>query len=128
MGRRSVWTSLVCDWCHQSFQTKPYKARLGRRFCSVACRSATLPPPVRHGNQDAFRGDKAGRQAMHYRARRLTADIRLCNRCGAGAELTHHIDENTRNNELTNLERLCRRCHITHHRAKLKAAKNGAAA
>lgn len=130
MGRPVVWATLVCERCQQPFRTKPCKVTAGRRFCSVGCRSLALPPPIRYGNQDTFRGDAAGRQAMHWRARKLTRHIVQCNRCPAKATLTHHVDENPRNNDLANLERLCRRCHITHHRPKLEAAKQqkGAAA
>ena len=39
-----------------------------------------------------------------------------CNRCKNKATLTHHKDENRYNNEESNLEALCKRCHQVHHR------------
>lgn len=119
MGRPVVWTTLVCPQCGATFTTKPCKARHGRRFCSVACRSQAHPPPVKRGNQHAFRGDQAKRMALYYRARQLTKHIPQCNRCDAPAQVTHHRDENWRNNALENLERLCRRCHVAHHEPAL---------
>jgi hypothetical protein len=59
------------------------------------------------------------------------AAIDRCKRCEAQAEVTHHIDENPWNNAPSNLERLCRSCHIEHHRPGLIAAslaRKGAAA
>lgn len=45
-----------------------------------------------------------------------------CNRCGLDLRTTgkagyvgHHIDHNQQNNNLLNLEMLCRRCHALHH-------------
>jgi hypothetical protein len=39
-----------------------------------------------------------------------------CERCGVTEQLcVHHKDENRYNNELSNLETLCRRCHQLHH-------------
>jgi hypothetical protein len=64
--------------------------------------------------------------AMYYRARQLTADVRDCQRCDAAAQVTHHRDENPRNNTPTNLERLCRPCHVAHHRAQVLDAKRRA--
>ncbi len=75
------------------------------------------------GNQFAFLGNQGGRMAMYYRARQLTVAITDCQMCGAQAEVTHHVDENWRNNDRGNLQRLCRRCHIAHHRSKLLTAK-----
>lgn len=122
MGRHVVWTSLVCERCQQPFRVKPCQAP-GRRFCSAMCRSLALPPPKMFGNQHASKGDQAGKMAMHYRARKAMATVALCNRCPVPAEVVHHRDENPRNNDPANLERLCRPCHINHHRPQLEAGK-----
>lgn len=45
----------------------------------------------------------------------MVPDLGQCNRCDAPAEVRHHIDENPRNNDLENIERLCRDCHLRHH-------------
>lgn len=130
MGRLVVWATVICAQCAVEFRTKPCDVRSGRRFCSRACAglaSGAINGHMMRGNQFAFLGDQAGRMAMHYRARLLTKDIAQCNRCPALAQLTHHRDGNPRNNVPDNLERLCRRCHIAHHRPELEAAKAGAA-
>lgn len=36
----------------------------------------------------------------------------LCERCGKAATDRHHKDANTGNNEASNIEMLCRRCHM----------------
>lgn len=123
MARPVVWAPLRCPQCQCEFQVKPCDVRAGRRFCSVTCRTLACPPPRRPGNQHAFRGDAAGRQAMHYRARQLTKGTDVCQRCPRAAQVTHHRDGNPRNNALSNLERLCRRCHVNHHRADLQQAR-----
>lgn len=38
-----------------------------------------------------------------------------CNRCGGEVEHIHHRDENKSNNDIKNLEGLCRKCHLAHH-------------
>lgn len=47
----------------------------------------------------------------------------ICNRCGKDLDktkpaswCTHHIDQNRHNNDITNLERMCKRCHQIEHR------------
>lgn len=45
-------------------------------------------------------------------ARELFPDIGDCERCGAPAVDRHHKDDDTWNNERSNLEFLCRRCHM----------------
>ncbi len=123
MGRPTVWVVMRCARCKREFKTKPCLMHKGRRFCSAVCRSAALPPPKQIGNLNAFRGDGVCRSALHYRARKVTKNITDCNRCGRKAEITHHADENPSNNVHSNLERLCRRCHINHHRHQLEAGK-----
>lgn len=124
VGRPVVWSHLMCESCGVIFRVKPCMVRRGRRFCSVTCRHLLCPPPSQFGNRHAWKGNDAGRNAMHYRARLLTESIPTCQRCGSRAQLTHHIDENPWNNTPENLERLCRRCHIAHHRAALDRGRS----
>ena len=59
----------------------------------------------------------------------LRRDNYKCNKCNSSDQLVvHHKDETGRgakehNNDLSNLETLCRGCHINLHRPKLVAAK-----
>jgi hypothetical protein len=62
-----------------------------------------------------YKGDKAGRWAMHKRANKVKSINGKCERCPAPGQVIHHKDENPRNNDISNLERLCRACHALHH-------------
>lgn len=122
MGRPALWVTLTCPTCGRDFQTKPCKMRMGQRYCSRSC-AQVIPRPWNIGNQYACRGDRGTRAAYMYRARQLTKHVEQCERCDRPAELTHHKDENWRNNTLTNLERLCRPCHVAHHRKELEMGR-----
>jgi 5-methylcytosine-specific restriction endonuclease McrA len=60
----------------------------------------------------------------------LSRDAHKCVNCSSENNLTvHHKDRNGRgkptpNNDLSNLETLCRRCHLLEHVQELKEAKN----
>jgi hypothetical protein len=59
--------------------------------------------------------DEASWYAAHRRARRLKPPG-PCERCGKeAAPVVHHKDENWRNNNPDNLERLCQSCHLKEH-------------
>lgn len=71
---------------------------------------------------------KLRREERHYAGMRepvLQRDGYRCLRCGSSASLVvHHRDRNGRgtaepNNDIENLETLCRKCHINEHRAEL---------
>lgn len=81
--------------------------RKGKRFCSVACRNKTIKSP-RHGpDNPVWRGG-----IQTYRRHKKSA----CERCASDKHLiVHHKDEDRYNNELDNLETLCKRCHQMHH-------------
>ncbi len=58
----------------------------------------------------------------------LLRDNHCCQRCGDAGDIVHHKDGNGRgstfpNNELTNLETLCRACHLNIHRMDLLAGR-----
>ena len=51
-------------------------------------------------------------------------DQNTCQRCGATKHtLIHHLDDNDRNNTLTNLILLCTTCHLNLHRPKQRVSK-----
>lgn len=58
-----------------------------------------------------WRGDLASQHAKRTRAQRLYR-LGKCQRCGKPATERHHKDDNPGNNEASNVERLCRRCHM----------------
>lgn len=65
------------------------------------------------GNKNAWKGEAAGRWAMHKRAAKHRKEN--CERCGAPGQVVHHRDENPANNADDNFETLCRACHLLHH-------------
>ena len=60
----------------------------------------------------AWAGVDASEKAGRARALRLFAPG-PCTKCGANKGERHHKDGDTKNNELTNVEMLCRRCHMS---------------
>jgi predicted nucleic acid-binding Zn ribbon protein len=115
----------VCIKCSNVIINKPKNAK----FCSDRCRNAfnslkhrvktgkiKCPGVGSGGNQ--FETDnhqyKHGKNTYHNKAFRKLPN--MCNRCGSEEFLlVHHIDHNRDNNELYNLEILCKRCHQEHH-------------
>lgn len=62
-------------------------------------------------NNNAWKG---GRSPQYYQkvAEQLPSQ---CAHCFSPAVLVHHKDEDRSNSDITNLERLCKRCHQLHH-------------
>jgi len=60
----------------------------------------------------SWKGDGIGFRSGHARARRIYREIGSCVKCGAEKTERHHKDGNTANNHPTNVEVLCRRCHM----------------
>jgi 5-methylcytosine-specific restriction endonuclease McrA len=67
---------------------------------------------------------KGGIKPDYYRRIAFDQYGKSCNRCGKNSNedgspaylVIHHIDENRRNSDLSNLEVLCMSCHLKHHR------------
>ena len=80
------------------------------------------------GNKHAFKGDDRCKSQFHYEARSVLKHVRKCVVCRKFKPrkmIVHHIDENIKNNHISNLQRMCRSCHIKHHREKIFEAKIG---
>lgn len=123
LGPRVEFT---CPVCANTLALTPGDAAK-RKFCSPLC--AARDPLQRaktsarsRGNGYSLKSDKPGRWAMHKRAN-AAKPPGPCERCAGPGQIVHHKDENPWNNDLSNLERLCRPCHINHHRATLQKAK-----
>lgn len=109
-----------CEWCYsvmsrrrdeQGRLTEDMGHFLGRRYCSRECWSdaeAGVPRPERW--KEAVLPHQG-----RYRARQLKPKG-PCEWCGTpnGKDI-HHIDHDPLNNEISNLARICRRCHYRHH-------------
>ena len=63
-------------------------------------------------NHHQWKGDNAPKKQGWRRAERMFKDIGLCKRCGIKKAERHHKDGNTLNNDPSNVEFICRRCHM----------------
>lgn len=74
-----------------------------------------------------WRGDNVSEKGGRKRALRLYPDIGPCSKCGAAKAERHHRDDNTANNDPSNIAILCRRCHMDED-GRLEIARKTAAA
>ena len=94
-----------------------------RRTCSAACGNELR-------RQKLSKGRDASKQAARGRARNVI-EVNRCDRCGTAGDVenrleVHHRDRDPYNNAPTNLEVVCRHCHIAEHRDdRASACKNG---
>lgn len=101
----------------------------GAKYCSPRCRNAqnaynwavktgkiVNPGVGSGGNQLAENNPNYKNGIGDYSERGLSHYRRICNRCSSEENLlVHHIDEDRTNNNLSNLEVLCKSCHQKHH-------------
>lgn len=90
-----------------------YQAYLRRQFCSLSCANSR---------------SKGGLSRKAYHARARKHKKAQCECCGASTKLhVHHVDENWKNNDPSNLQTLCVFCHqfwhATHRRLGVKPTK-----
>jgi len=118
----------VCIKCNNVITNK--RKRL--KFCSPKCRNAynayqwclrkskfEKPGVGSGGNQKGEKNHMYKTGIGSYSKKGFTNLPNVCNRCGDLEKLlVHHKDENRSNNELDNLEILCKRCHQEHHSAR----------
>ena len=113
-NRRLVGREFVCEQCSVAFCAYARPSRT-RRFCSRACRCAHVQPQLHAKtgpNHAGWLGDSVSTRGGRSRALRRYPSVGPCSRCGAGKAERHHKDENTANNEPSNIAILCRRCHM----------------
>jgi hypothetical protein len=115
---------VVCIRCGEKLSGKRDK-----KYCSVRCRSAAgayrhavktgriKNPGVGSGVAQWGKDNHSYKNGIKdFNKRALEAYGAVCNRCGNTHNiLVHHIDEDRNNNELFNLEVLCKSCHQNHH-------------
>ena len=94
-----------------------------RRFCSLICRDAAMRAGEVFKSGEASPLWKAGHELKNPRARaqRLYGlEGQECEACGEPAILRHHWDEDVEHNDPSNIALLCRPCHSTLHKKRLR--------
>lgn len=101
-----------CRYCRKRLERKVFNGRLedfgvfGRRqFCDPVCMAKAQVRPV------------VSRATHHWRARKHIRPA--CERCGSSERLeVHHRDENYQNDDPSNYETVCSKCHAKEHGPK----------
>lgn len=97
-----------------------------KKFCSMRCtgywhrlqKGEFKKPGVGSGNgeEPGFNHHSYKNGIRNFSERAFAHYGKKCNRCGTLDKLlVHHKDHNRGNNEIDNLEVLCKRCHQMHH-------------
>ena len=116
----------LCMKCNELIPVHKYK---NAKFCSVKCRVAfnSHKSRVKHGlikapnvgsggNQWSINNHQYKNGIGFYSKKAFKHYGKVCNKCASVKHLlVHHIDHNRSNNDLTNLEILCKKCHQEHH-------------
>lgn len=113
--------SLICQNCGKEYKRKPQLAAKSKA-CSKRClgdlqrieRKGWLMAP------DSPILWKSGSDNPAWKGGDESYDTKFvgqaCERCDSSRHLlVHHIDENKRNHDPSNLETLCKKCHQEHH-------------
>lgn len=96
MERKRLSNGELLSWNHYNRQ----------KYCDRECMRAAFRAKPKKGKSW---------EAVHKQARQLLPDG-CCEICGSNKNVdVHHIDGNPQNNDLSNLQRLCRSCHIKVH-------------
>jgi len=104
-----------CEYCQKPMERKRYSNGVlqswneynKQKYCNRDCMKAAFKSKPKHGTSW---------MTIHYHARKLLPDG-CCEICGSAENVdVHHKDGNPQNNDLSNLQRLCRSCHMKAHR------------
>jgi hypothetical protein len=113
----------VCIKCGNVIPQNLYKSA---KFCTNVCRNAfnshkwrvkkglISKPFVGSGNNQTKDINKNCAKIACKKALKILPNV--CNRCQSTEKLVaHHIDHNRSNNDISNFEILCKKCHQNHH-------------
>ncbi len=115
--------------CLKCGEQIPPEKRSNAKFCSDRCQNAfnsykhrvkkgdfKKPGVGSGGNQLGTDNHMYKNGIGTFRKRALDYYGAICNRCGTTKDIcVHHRDEDRTNNELDNLEVVCKKCHQDHH-------------
>lgn len=105
---QKITMSVCCSMCSKSFDTKLNKLGNKNFFCSKECRK---------------RYSKLKRK-FDYKEKAYAQYGKICDRCNSVETLlVHHKDGNRLNNDIFNLQVLCRKCHTALHKELFKIQK-----
>ena len=96
-----------CD-CGKKKVVRRHSLKAGTKSCGCFWREKVALFGERNNN---WKGNQANQQAGRHRAKRWFKEG-LCDLCGKSAHDRHHKDGNTLNNSPSNVQLLCRRCHM----------------
>ena len=99
-----------CHYCNKKLERKIFGSRLEdlsrfkkRKYCDKICMAI-----------DMIKQDKLTDSGYLKRARKLLSET--CELCSKSDDLeAHHIDRNRSNNDVSNIQTLCRSCHMKLH-------------
>ena len=113
----------VCIKCNNEILQTKYKSA---KYCSDVCRNAynsykhrvkkglIFKPGVGSGNNQEKNIIEVTAKVACKKVKKLLPQV--CNRCKSiNNLLAHHIDHNRTNNDISNFEILCKKCHQNHH-------------
>lgn len=108
-----------CENCGKVFNPNPNAKRIAA-YCSEKCRhhARYVRTYVRKGyNQKGPNNNHwVSGKSKYYQNIAFATYGKVCNRCGSTRFLcVHHKDRNRNNNNISNLEVLCRSCHAKEH-------------
>ena len=99
MERKRLSNGELLSWTHYNRQ----------KYCDRECMKAAFRAKPHKGTSWMM---------VHYHARNLLPSG-CCEICGSEKNVdVHHKDGNPQNNELSNLQRLCRSCHMKAHKQR----------
>jgi hypothetical protein len=113
---RGRWVE--CNYCGKRIWRTPKdfkRSKTKKFFCSVSCHCSWENKNIRCGENAP---NWIAGQTVYRRLLRRYDKVEKCNKCGIDDKrilVVHHRDSNRRNNDVENLEWLCRNCHYLAH-------------
>lgn len=113
-----------CETCKKPVfvvRSKIIRSKSGKFFCNKSCQTKWRNRQY-VGNKHSNWKDGLNSYQSILDRNKVPRICLLCKITDIRILVTHHVDENHRNNELSNLARLCHNCHhLVHNRPKYKS-------